>query len=335
MLLFSLLCFVVLFFSRRSRYLNVYFLGLFLLGLLNLALNKTFFAPQDSIEAYDFQVAIFYFAVVPVVLLVLSILSFFNSKVLMDKEGIRFRNLFISLIGLSLIAILFATAYMYIFNQTSIEIHFAYYYFLGLSLYFLWLYTANAIYASFCAIIPTFKKPDYILVLGAALHGDKVSPILASRLDKAMQQYKRWGRGALIITSGGQGKDELVAEAIAMKQYIIDKYKIAPNKIITETKSTTTFENMQFSKKIIDKKLGKARGIFVTNDFHVFRASMYAKKVELKAVGIGARTAFYYVPNAFTREFIGILVITKWIHFVLIGLYTGVFFFLAIPYLFN
>lgn len=313
----------------------MYFLGLFLLGILNLALNKTFFAPQDSLEAYDFQVAIFYFAVVPVVILVLSILSFFNSKVLMDKEGIRFRNLFISLIGLSLIAVFFATVYMYIFNQTSIEIYFGYYYFLGLSLYFLWLYTANAIYASICAVIPTFRKPDYILVLGAALHGDKVSPILASRLDKAVQQYKRWGRDAFIITSGGQGKDELVAEAIAMKRYMIDKYRIAPNKIITETKSTTTFENMLFSKKIIDKRLGKARGIFVTNDFHVFRASMYAKKVELKAVGIGARTAFYYVPNAYTREFIGILEITKWIHFFIIGLYTGVFFFFTMPYLFD
>ena len=335
MLFFAILCFVVLFFSRRSRYLNVYFLGLFLLGLLNLALNKTFFAPQNSIEAYDYQVALFYFAFVPVVLLILSILSFFNSKVLMKKEGIRIRNLFISLIGLSLIAILFATAYMFIFNQTAIEIHFTYYYFLGLSFYFLWLYTANAIYASLCAVIPTFRKPAYIIVLGAALHGDKVSPILASRLDKAVQQYKRWGKDALFITSGGQGKNELVSEAVAMKQYMIDKYNIAADKIITETESTSTYENMLFSKKIIDKKLGKSRGIFVTNNFHVLRASMYATKVELNAVGVGSSTAFYYVPNAFTREFIGILEITKWIHFLIISVYTGVFFLLTMPYLFD
>ena len=313
----------------------MYFLGVFLIGLLNFALNKTFFAPQTSIEAYEFQVAIFYFAVVPIVLLVLSVLTFFNSKVLIEKEGLRFRNLFISIIGLSLITLLFATVYMYIFNQTAIEIHFAYYYFLGLSFYFLWLFTANAIYASICAVIPTFRRPDYIIVLGAALHGDKVSPILERRLNKAAQQYKRWGKDALIITSGGQGKGELVAEAVAMKQYMIDKYNIAADKIITETQSTTTYENMLFSKKIIDKKLGKRRGIFVTNNFHVFRASMYATKVGLKAVGVGASAAFYYIPNAFTREFIGILEITKWIHFVIISVYTGVFFFLAMPYLFD
>jgi uncharacterized SAM-binding protein YcdF (DUF218 family) len=303
--------------------------------MLNLALNKTFFAPQNSIEAYEFQVAIFYFAVVPLVLLVLSILTFFNSKVLMDKEGIRFRNLFISIIGLSIIAILLATAYMYIFNQTAIEIHVAYYYFLGLSLYFLWLYTANAIYASFCAVMPTLRKPDYIIVLGAALHGDQVSPVLARRLDKAAQQYNRWGKGALIITSGGQGKDELLTEAAAMKQYLIDQYKIAPEKIITETQSTSTYENMLFSKKIIDQKIVNARGIFVTNNFHVLRASMYATKVGLKAVGVGASTAFYYVPNAFTREFFGILVMTKKIHLFIVLLYTVVFFFLTMPYLFD
>ncbi len=306
---------------------------MFLLGLLNVALNKTFFAPQISIEAYDFQVAIFYFAVVPVLLLVLSILTFFNSKKLIEREGLRIRNLFISIIGISLIAVLLATAYVYIFNQTALEIHIAYYYFLGLSFYFLWLFTANAIYASICAVMPTFRKPDYIIVLGAALHGDKVSPILANRLDKAVQQYKRWGKNALFITSGGQGKDELIPEAVAMKRYIMDKYNIASEKIITESQSTTTYENMLFSKRIIEKKLGKARGIFVTNNFHVLRASMYATKVKLKAVGVGAKTAFYYVPNAFTREFIGILVITKWIHFIIISIYTGVFFFLTIPYL--
>lgn len=335
MLLYSILCFIVLFFSRRSRYLNVYFLGLFLLGLLNIALNKTFFSPQNSIEAYDFQVAIFYFAVVPVVLLTLSILTLFNSKVLIEREGFRFRNLFVSVIGISLLGILLATAYMYIFNQTAIEIHFAYYYFLGLSFYFLWLYTANAIYASLCAVIPTFRKPDYIIVLGAALHGDKVSPVLANRLDKAVQQYNRWGRKPLLITSGGQGKDELIAEAVAMKQYMMDKHNIAGDKIVTESKSTTTYENMLFSKNIIDKKLGNSRGIFVTNNFHVFRASMYATRVGLKAVGVAAKTAFYYVPNAFTREFIGILEITKWIHIAIIGLYSGVFFVLALPYLFD
>lgn len=58
----------------------------------------------------------------------------------------------------------------------------------------------------------------------------------------------------------------------------------------------------------------KYRSLFVTNNFHVFRASIYAKKAKLDAEGIGSKTAFYYVPNAFTREFIGLLDMYKWAH---------------------
>ena len=251
----------------------------------------------------------------------------------MEKEGLQLRNFFISLIGIGLMLILFATLYMYLFEQTDLETRFVYFYFLGLSFYFLWLFTANAMYTSICAVIPPFIKPDYILILGSGLNGDKVPPLLASRLDRAMQHYKKWGNDALIITSGGQGKGEFVAEAVAMKQYLIDEYNMASDKIITETKSTTTYENMLFSKKIIEKKLGKARGIFVTNNFHVLRASMYASKVGLKAVGVGSQTAFYFMPNAFTREFIGILEVTKWIHVILISLYTALFFLFGFQYL--
>ena len=311
----------------------MYFLGVILLGLLNLALNKTFFAPQNSIEAYEIQVAIFYVAVVPVILLSLSIFTFSNSKILMEKEGIQLRNFFISLIGVGLMLILFSTLYIYLFEQTDLEARFVYFYFLGLSFYFLWLFTANAIYTSICAVIPPLRKPDYILVLGSGLIGDKVPPLLASRLDEAMKQYKKWGQDAYIITSGGQGRGEFIAEAIAMKQYLIDQYKIPSAKILTEIQSTTTYENMLYSKKIIDKKLGNARGIIVTNNFHVLRASMYASKVGLKAVGVGSETAFYYMPNAFTREFIGILEVTKWIHIVLIGIYTVLFYLLGFQYL--
>ena len=311
----------------------MYFLGVILLGLLNLALNKTFFAPQNSIEAYEIQVAIFYVAVVPVILLSLSIFTFSNSKILMEKEGLQLRNFFISLIGVGLMVILLSTLYIYLFEQTDLEVRFIYFYFLGLSFYFLWLFTANALYTSICAVIPAFRKPDYILVLGSGLIGDKVPPLLASRLDRAIQEYKKWGQDACIITSGGQGRGEFIAEAVAMKQYLIDQYKIPASKIFTETQSTTTYENMAYSKKIIDKKLGKARGIFVTNNFHILRASMHASKVGLNAVGVGSKTAFYYMPNAYTREFIGILEVTKWIHIVLIAIYTVLFFLLGFQYL--
>lgn len=48
--------------------------------------------------------------------------------------------------------------------------------------------------------------------------------------------------------SGGKGTDEKVAEAIAMKQYALEK-GIPERDILVETNSTTTLENMLFQKK--------------------------------------------------------------------------------------
>lgn len=84
-----------------------------------------------------------------------------------------------------------------------------------------------------------------------------------------------------------------------------------------EDQSTTTLENMMFSKKIMDQMMSQYRVIFVTNDYHVFRTGTYAKQVGLKADGVGCKTAFYYWPNAFIREYIAIILKYKAVPIVL------------------
>ena len=60
------------------------------------------------------------------------------------------------------------------------------------------------------------------------------------------------------------------------------------------------------------------QAIFVTNNFHLFRAGIYAKRVRLKAQGVGAKTAFYFLPNAFIREFIAYLNLYRSYHIIFI-----------------
>ncbi|MBC8863025.1 YdcF family protein, partial [Escherichia coli] len=69
-------------------------------------------------------------------------------------------------------------------------------------------------------------------------------------------------------------------------------------------KSVNTLQNMQFSKKKMDAIMPEYNSLFSTNNFHLFRASLYARKAGLKSQGIGAKTALYYMPNALIREFI-------------------------------
>lgn len=171
---------------------------------------------------------------------------------------------------------------------------------------------------------PRYKQ-DYLIVLGAGLlNGDEVSPLLGQRIDRAIKFYRKQlrkiGRGPVIIFSGGQGGDETVPEGVAMRQYALD-HGLPADMAIAEDQSKTTYENMIFSKKIIDSRGGnKAKVTFVTNGYHTFRAGMIAKKAGIKADGIGAHTAKFFLPNAILREYIAIFVGNKKWHAVAIGL---------------
>ena len=74
-----------------------------------------------------------------------------------------------------------------------------------------------------------------------------------------------------------------------------------------KTQSATTLQNMKFSKKIADEQKENANILFSTTNYHIFRSGMFAAKAGMKADGIGAKTKWYFWPNAQMREFIGLL----------------------------
>ena len=175
-------------------------------------------------------------------------------------------------------------------------------------------------------ITPRRYKQNYLIVLGAGLiDGKKVSRLLGARIDRAIafsnKQYDKGHKRPKLIMSGGQGKDEDLSEAAAMKDYAV-KHGYDPNLILLEDKSTNTYQNMLYSKKVAISDWGnsKFKAKFFTNNYHLFRAGLYAKMAHLKANGVGATTRFYFLPNATIREFAGVFIMHKKRHFVIIGL---------------
>ncbi|GHU41662.1 membrane protein [Clostridia bacterium] len=179
--------------------------------------------------------------------------------------------------------------------------------FLNIVLYVPWMLSVFLIYSFVYALLPKSKNCDFILVLGCGLkNGETVSPLLAGRLDRAIKQYKLGGKKASFVVSGGQGHDEKVSEAFAMKTYLLQK-GIPENHIILEDKSVNTLENMSFSKKLMQELNPNYNCIVVTSNYHVLRAVILARSVNLNAQGVGGHTAFYYLPAAFIREYIAII----------------------------
>ncbi|GLB46347.1 membrane protein [Philodulcilactobacillus myokoensis] len=165
---------------------------------------------------------------------------------------------------------------------------------------------------------PIRIRPQFIIILGAGLiRGDHISRLLASRIDTGIKFYQQHHH-PLIICSGGQGSDESVPEGLVMKQYAIE-HGVEANDIVAETNSLNTFQNMQYSKKIIEQHhLSLNQGIYVSSNYHILRAGIDASKVGLKIYGIGSKTNRYFMPYATIREWIAIMLLHPWIQ-VLIG----------------
>lgn len=140
---------------------------------------------------------------------------------------------------------------------------------------------------------------EYVIVLGAQVRGERVTKSLAKRLDAAYE-YLMENKDAKVICSGGQGSGEDISEALAMKRYLMDR-GIDEGRIIMEDKSSSTYENLMCTMKIIgDKDVAVA---VVTNNFHVYRAMYLAKYVGFTDVsGIAGKSDNRLLPNYMVRE---------------------------------
>lgn len=153
----------------------------------------------------------------------------------------------------------------------------------------------------------SMDNSDYILVLGAGLKdGDKVTLTLKDRLDATLKCINNYNNNGHIVVSGGQGSDERISEAQAMKNYLVE-HGVSEERILMEDKSTNTSENFKFSKKIIEDHSGKSIENIdvkvVTTDFHSFRSSILADKNGYKNIDIySSNTISYLIPVFYCRE---------------------------------
>jgi len=156
---------------------------------------------------------------------------------------------------------------------------------------------------SYAAAKPS-SQSEYLIVLGAQVRGTKVSNFLKKRLETAVI-YLKENPQTIVIVSGGQGAGEDISEAEAMKRFLTMN-GIAKERIKKEDQSTSTNENISFSKKIINDE--NAEVTIVTNNFHVFRAVSIAKKQGYQNVdGLSAPSDKILLLNYYVREAAGIL----------------------------
>lgn len=147
-------------------------------------------------------------------------------------------------------------------------------------------------------------KETTVVVLGCKVNKDRPSKMLRHRLEAAYD-YLSKNQEIKCIVSGGQGPDEKMTEAECMYNYLVD-LGISPNRIIKECKATNTYENIKFSYEIIEQMDLPKDITIVTDGFHEYRASIIAKKQNINAYSVYAKTTKIDLPYYWLREWMGL-----------------------------
>ena len=148
---------------------------------------------------------------------------------------------------------------------------------------------------------------DYLLVLGAKVNPGGPSLTLRSRIEAAYD-YLTTHPDSIAILSGGQGPDEPMTEAKCMYDELV-AMGIDPQRLWLEDQSTTTWENMKFSRTMLEEKTGAApeKLALVSSEFHLFRAQLFARRFGFDPVGVPASTRLPFLTvNYFLREAVAV-----------------------------
>ena len=140
---------------------------------------------------------------------------------------------------------------------------------------------------------------DYLIVLGAKVEADGSPSKALQRRINAAAEYLADNPQTIAIASGGQGADEPTSEAECIRSGLTAR-GIDASRILPEDRSTTTAENMAFSMAMMEE--GASVGI-VTNNYHVYRAVLLAKRAGMEnAHGLAAEYTGFTLLHYMLRD---------------------------------
>lgn len=150
----------------------------------------------------------------------------------------------------------------------------------------------------------TAQAPAAIVVLGSGTPRCQASPTLVERLKVAQQWAQRLPRTPVVVSGG---KDLLLGctESAVMQAWLV-QHGMDAARIVQEPRSTSTAENLQFSRALLAARgMGAEQPVLVvTSDFHQLRARLIARRVGFTQVSsAGAATPLYLRYNAYLREY--------------------------------
>jgi len=161
---------------------------------------------------------------------------------------------------------------------------------------------------STCMIVAANKEPEpgaTVVVLGCRVYGERASLSMVERLDAAYDYLVEHPQSVCVL-SGGKGDGENITEAECMYRYLVNK-GIDAARLYKEEASTTTRENLLFSKQLIEEQGLHPVIAIATSEYHEYRAGMIANALDIEWAAVPGKTAIWLFPTYYVRELYGIL----------------------------
>ncbi|MGW0362215.1 YdcF family protein [Streptomyces sp. NPDC002990] len=309
MVAFALAALLFLAFCTSARQDLRRFRNAVLLGMTLVALSFALLLQVGALPGWTAAVALLLVFAVPALgILALGIFLIVNGVTMVRKEGRSPANLLSLAAGTGIFGLV--TLVLVVADRDSRLLDSLVAGLVLLVAYVSFVFVCFLVYAFLYARIRVRGSVDYVVVLGAGLiGGERVPPLLASRLRKAQRIYEaqlaRGGPAPVLLASGGKGDDERLPEARAMADWLIAA-GVPQEHVRLEDRSCTTEENLSFSHAIMAEADPGYRCVIVTNNFHAFRAALMARKAGVNGQVVGSPTAKYFWPSATIREFVAV-----------------------------
>ena len=134
----------------------------------------------------------------------------------------------------------------------------------------------------------TAEPSDAIVVLGAAQYDGRPSPVLRSRLDHALELWKK-GMAQRVILTGGQGKGDTTSEAAVGRTYL-RRRGVPEAQMLMENQSRNTDESIEAVAALMRKE-ALTNAILVSDPFHMLRLRILAWHHGLRVFSSPTRTS--------------------------------------------
>ena len=137
---------------------------------------------------------------------------------------------------------------------------------------------------------PAHPPVEFAVVLGAAVSGDRPSPVFQARIDHAIGLLRDREVKQIIFT-GGMGEGDALGEAQAAQEYALAK-GVPAGALLIEERSRTTMENLAFAQPFV-LEVPDSEIVVVSDPLHLRGAMQMADALGYEAYPSATDTTRY------------------------------------------